>query len=87
MNLDYVIVAVVSALAIAMHVVLYMLIRRWMDRDLALSFAGEDPGKRDYMLQRLQQAKDEGVKRRELPAWLARAAGDYRATGADQAIA
>jgi len=87
MSVDIAIVALVCALAIALHVVLFVLFRRWMDRDLALSFAGEDRGKRDYMLQRLQQAKDEGVKRRELPAWLARAAGDYRATGADQAIA
>ena len=87
MNVDIAIVALVCALAIALHVALFVLFRRWMDRDLALSFAGEDPGKRDYMLQRLQQAKDQGVKRRALPAWLARAAGDYRAAGADQAIA
>lgn len=87
MNADIAIVALVCALAIALHVLLFVLFRRWMDRDLALSFAGEDPGKRDYMLQRLQQAKGEGVKRRELPAWLARAAGDYRPAGADQAIA
>ena len=87
MGFDIAIVALASALAIALHVVLFVLFRRWMDRDLALSFATDDPGFRAYMLQRLQQAMDEGVKRRELPAWLARAAGDYRATGADQAIA
>lgn len=87
MKFDIAIVALVSALAIALHVVLFVLFRRWMDRDLALSFAGDEPGKCDYMLQRLQQAKHEGVKRRELPAWLARAAGDYRAANADQAIA
>ena len=44
MNHDHAIVAVVSGLAIALHVVLFVLIRRWMDRDLALSFAGDDPG-------------------------------------------
>ena len=77
MNLDYVIVAVVSALAIAMHVVLYMLIRRWMDRDLALSFAGEDGPKREYKLQRLAQAGREGVRRRDLPDWLQRQAERY----------
>ena len=70
---------VVSALAIALHVVLFVLFRRWMDRDLALSFAGDDAGKRDFMLQRLRQAKSEGVKRRDLAAWLERAAGDYPA--------
>lgn len=68
---------VVSALAIALHIMLFVLFRRWMDRDLALSFAGDDAGKRDFMLQRLRQAKTEGVKRRELAAWLERAAGEY----------
>ena len=77
MNLDYVIVAVVSARAIAMHVVLYVLIRRWMDRDLALSFAGEDEAKRDYMRACLQRAKREGVRRRDLPDWLQRQAERY----------
>ena len=87
MNVDIAIVALACALAIALHVVLFVLFRRWMDRDLALSFAGDEPGKRGYMLQCLQRAQREGVKRRELPAWLARAAGDYRADGAAQAIA
>ena len=77
MNLDYVIVAVVSVLAIAMHVVLYVLIRRWMDRDLALSFAGEDEAKRDYMRACLERAKREGVRRRDLPDWLQRQAERY----------
>ena len=77
MNLDYVIVAVVSALAIAMHVVLYMLIRRWMDRVLVLSFAGEGGPKREYMLQRLAQAGREGVRRRDRPDWLQRQAERY----------
>ena len=45
-HVDIVIVAVVSGLAIVMHVVLYVLFRRWMDRDLALSFAGDDEAKR-----------------------------------------
>jgi len=75
---DLVIIVVVSALAIALHVALFVVFRRWMDRDLALSFAGEDAGKRDYMLERLRCAKREGVKRRELSAWLERAAGEYR---------
>lgn len=75
--MDVVIVAVVSALAIALHVVLYLLFRRWMDRDLALSFAGDDEGKRDYMRQCLQRAKREGVRRRDLPAWLEREAARY----------
>ena len=75
--MDIAIVIVVSVLAIALHVVLFVLFRRWMDRDLALSFAGDDAGKRDFMLQRLRQAKAEGVKRLELAAWLECAAGEY----------
>ena len=78
MNLDHAIVAVVSGLAIALHVVLFVLIRRWMDRDLALSFAGDDPGKRAWMLARLAQAKRKRVTRRALPAWLEQQAGAYR---------
>ncbi len=67
---DIAVVAVVSALAIALHVVLFVMIRRWMDRDLALSFAGDDAGKRSYMLECLRRAKREGINRRELPRWL-----------------
>ena len=83
MNVDYLIVAVVSALAIALHVVLYVLIRRWMDRDLALSLAGEEGPKRDYMLQRLAQARGEGVRRRDLPAWLQRQADAWSPPAVD----
>lgn len=72
---DIALVIVVSAIALALHIVLYVLIRRWMDRDLALSFADEnDADKRDYMLAQLAQAKREGIKRRDLPAWLEAAA-------------
>lgn len=77
MRADLAIVLLVSALALALHVILFVLIRRWVDRDLALSFAGDDAGKRDYMLQCLRQAKAEGVKRRDLASWLERAAGGY----------
>ncbi|MNR63364.1 hypothetical protein D3C85_1856570 [compost metagenome] len=50
-----------------------------MDRDLALSLAGDDPAKRAYMLERLSAAKASGVKRRDLPNWLKSAAEAYRA--------
>ena len=73
---DIAVVALVSALAIALHVVLFVLIRRWMDRDLALSFAGDDASRRDYMLRCLQRARAEKVRRRDLPAWLERVAAD-----------
>jgi len=72
---DVAIVILVSALALALHVVLFVLIRRWMDRDLALSFAGDDPARRAYMLDELRRAKAEGVRRKDLPAWLEAAAG------------
>lgn len=86
MGIDVAIVAVVSAAAIALHVGLFLLFRRWMDRDLALSFAGDDPGKRAWMLARLAEARRAGVGRRALPEWLAQAASAY-AAGADQASA
>ena len=77
MSFDIGIVVAVTVIAIALHVALFVLFRRWMDRDLALSFAGDDAGKRAYMLECLQRARSEGVKRRELPARLERDAGNY----------
>ena len=86
MGIDVAIVAVVSVAAIALHAGLFLLFRRWMDRDLALSFAGDDPAKRAWMLARLAEAKRAGVGRRDLQACLARAASAYGA-GAGQASA
>ena len=77
MNIDHLIIAAVTVPAIALHLWLYLAIRRWMDRDLALSLAGEDESRRGYMLQRLAQAKREGVRRRDLPDWLQRQADAY----------
>lgn len=56
-----------------------MRIRRWTDRDLALSFAGKDERKREFMLQRLETARTQKVKRKELAAWLEREAAGYNA--------
>ncbi len=77
--MDVAIVIVVSGLALALHVILFVLVRRWMDRDLALSFAGDDPGMRAYMLECLARARRERVRRRALPEWLEAAAGAYAA--------
>ena len=77
MTWDIAVVAIVSALAIALHVALFVVFRRWMDRDLALSFAGDDAGKRDYMLACLKRAKQASVGRRALAGWLERAAQEY----------
>lgn len=49
-----------------------------MDRDLALSLAGDDPAKRSYLLQRLRQASRDGIKRKALAAWLQREADAWR---------
>ncbi len=76
--MDYFIIAVVTLAGLYFHWWLYVRIRRWTDRDLALSLGGDDKDKRDYMLQRLEQARSEGVKRRDLPQWLERAADGYR---------
>ncbi|WP_174516262.1 hypothetical protein [Pseudomonas aeruginosa] len=75
--MDYFIIVVTTAAGLYFHWWIYWRIRRWMDRDLALSFAGDDPQKRDYLLQRLAEAKASKVKRRDLPAWLEHAAADY----------
>ena len=79
MNTDWLIVAAVTVPALLLHAILFVLVRRWMDRDLALSLAGEDPARRAWMLERLAQARRQGVRRRELPAWLERAAAGYPA--------
>lgn len=77
MNTAYLIVAITTVAVIALHVGLYWKIRRWMDRDLALSLAGEDAAKQAHMLARLEEARRIGIKRRDLPAWLQQAAADY----------
>ncbi|MCY1458389.1 hypothetical protein D9M71_757660 [compost metagenome] len=49
-----------------------------MDRDLALSLAGADEGKKAYMLECLDNAKAQKVKRSELATWLEREAAAYQ---------
>lgn len=72
--MDYFIVVVATVAGLYFHGWLYVRMRRWMDRDLALSMAGSDPARREQMLQLLQRAQREKVKRKELPAWLQREA-------------
>ncbi|MGV6473974.1 hypothetical protein [Azotobacter vinelandii] len=78
--MDYFIVFVTTVTGLYFHWWLYVRIKRWMDRDLALSLAGQDQARRDYMLERLDEARRQGVKRRDLPRWLERAAADYPAS-------
>lgn len=77
--MDYFIIASLTLAGLYFHWWLYLRIKRWADRDLALSMAGADAGKKDYMLRRLAEAQSAKVKRRDLHAWLERAAADYRA--------
>ncbi len=77
--MDYFIVVITTLAGLYFHWWLYVRIRRWMDRDLALSMAGADEGKKAYMLECLDNAKAQKIKRAELAAWLEREAATYRA--------
>lgn len=77
--MDYFIIVVTTAAGLYFHWWLYVRIKRWMDRDLALSLAGKDEGKRAFMLERLEQAQAQKIKRRNLPKWLEAAAAGYPA--------
>ncbi|HLT05598.1 MAG TPA: hypothetical protein VK019_11655 [Pseudomonas sp.] len=75
--MDYFIIFIATASGLYFHWWLMVRIRRWADRDLALSMAGDDAAKRAYMLERLEQAKQQKVPRKQLQAWLESAAGEY----------
>lgn len=77
--MDYFIIVVTTVAGLYFHGWLYLRIKRWMDRDLALSLAGKDEGKRAFMLEQLARAQALKVKRRDLPMWLEAAAADYLA--------
>lgn len=76
--MDYFIIASLTLAGLYFHWWLYRRIKRWADRDLALSLAGADAAKRAYMLERLAEAQAAKIKRCDLAAWLERAAADYR---------
>lgn len=75
--MDYFIVVITTLAGLYFHGWLYLRIKRWMDRDLALSLAGTDARKRDYMLLQLEEARARRIKRRDLHAWLAQRASEY----------
>ncbi|WP_432755153.1 hypothetical protein [Pseudomonas sp. WMBT8] len=75
--MDYFIIVATTAAGLYFHWWLYRRIKRWVDRDLALSLAGDDQHKRIFMLQQLDRAKAEKVKRKDLPQWLQDAARQY----------
>ena len=75
--MDYFIIVVTTVAGLYFHWWLYVRIKRWMDRDLALSLAGKDEQKRAFMLQQLANAQMQKIKRRDLPQWLEAAAAGY----------
>ncbi|SMQ26021.1 hypothetical protein SAMN04488483_2697 [Pseudomonas helmanticensis] len=77
--MDYFIIVVTTAAGLYFHWWLYRRIKRWMDRDLALSLAGKDEGKRAFMLDQLARAQAQKIKRRDLPKWLEAASAGYPA--------
>lgn len=76
--MDYFIIVVVTLAGLVFHAWLFVQFRRWADRDLALSIAGDNPQRREKALQRLAAAKRAHVKRRDLQAWLEKDLEDYR---------
>lgn len=75
--MDYFIIVVTTVAGLYFHWWIYVRIKRWVDRDLALSMAGDDPQRRAYMLEQLEEAKAAGIKRKALQAWLEQAASRY----------
>ncbi|MHC8315809.1 hypothetical protein [Pseudomonas sp. LB3P31] len=77
--MDYFIIVVTTVAGLYFHWWLYVRIKRWMDRDLALALAEGDEAKKAFMLQQLANAKAQRIKRRDLPQWLKAAAASYPA--------
>ncbi|MGO4000095.1 MULTISPECIES: hypothetical protein [Pseudomonas] len=77
--MDYFIIVVTTAAGLYFHWWLYVRIKRWMDRDLALAMAGNDEQKKAFMLQQLERARQQKIKRRDLQQWLEAAAATYPA--------
>lgn len=77
--MDYFIIVITTVAGLYFHWWLYVRIKRWADRDLALSLAGQDETRRAFMLERLAEAQRLGVKRRDLAQWLERAAAEASA--------
>lgn len=77
--MDYFIIVVTTVAGLYFHWWLYVRIKRWMDRDLALSLAGNDEQKKQFMLLQLERARQQHIKRRDLAQWLEAAAATYPA--------
>ncbi|MCK8667659.1 hypothetical protein M1M11_22530 [Pseudomonas azerbaijanoccidens] len=75
--MDYFIIVVTTVAGLYFHGWLYVRIKRWMDRGMALALAGNDERKKTFMLQQLATAQAQKIKRRDLPQWLEAAAAGY----------
>lgn len=75
--MDYFIIAITTFAGLAFHAWLFVRFRRWADRDLALSIAGSDPTRRDWILARLAEAKVQKVRRSQLQGWLEQRMQEY----------
>lgn len=75
--MDYFIVAVAVLTGLYFHWWIYARIKRWINRDLALSMAGDDQHKKSYMLDKLAEAAALKIKKAELQSWLQKAADQY----------
>lgn len=78
--MDYFIVAVAVLTGLYFHWWIYARIKRWVNRDLALSMAGDDLQKKAYMLDKLAQAASLKIKKAALQNWLQEAADQYSAS-------
>jgi hypothetical protein len=75
--MDYFIVAVAVLTGLYFHWWIYARIKRWINRDLALSMAGDDLQKKAYMLDKLAEATALKIKKTALQKWLQEAADQY----------
>jgi hypothetical protein len=76
--MDYFIVAVAVLTGLYFHWWIYARIKRWINRDLALSMAGDDLQKQAYMLNKSAEATALKIKKADLQSWLQKAADQYR---------
>lgn len=75
--MDYFIVAAAILSGLYFHWWLFLRIKRWINRDLALSMALGNPDKQAYMLSKLNEATKLKINKKELQGWLQHAADQY----------
>ena len=69
--MDYVVIAIGLLSGLLFHLWLFIRISRWMDRDQAMSLAGNNPTRYRWILCQLQEAKRRNIPRAALFRWLA----------------